>query len=163
MEGRRIGLKPDYAATSRSTPKNSLTIWRSLATDSAPLMATRSSEPPSRPFVYQEPSARTLLITHRSWLCTRRSVPSPPSVCGAVCLGRAHSKENEKTCFRRSDLCRSCFAVRAAWCPGTAAPYGFRFRHAGIIAATHSSRRCHHSGRCGPSHPGGAVAGGRSR
>ena len=41
-------------------------IARAAAIDSAALIATRRCEPLSRPFVYQEFSARSLLITQRS-------------------------------------------------------------------------------------------------
>ena len=51
----------------RLTPKNSSMISRSCGIDSAALIATRRCEPLSSPFVYQEFSARSLLMTQRSW------------------------------------------------------------------------------------------------
>ena len=41
-------------------------IERNVSIESALLMATRSWLPPSSPFVYQDPNARSLLITQRS-------------------------------------------------------------------------------------------------
>ena len=54
------------SAGTRLVTKNSSMISRSCAIDSAALIATRRWEPLSRPLVYQEFSARSLLITHRS-------------------------------------------------------------------------------------------------
>ena len=51
----------------RATAKKSSMISRRCGIDSAALIAVRRCEPLSRPLVYQEPSARSLLITHRSW------------------------------------------------------------------------------------------------
>jgi hypothetical protein len=45
--------------------KESMISW-SASSDSARLMAVRKEDPFSSPFVYHDPSARTLLITHRS-------------------------------------------------------------------------------------------------
>ena len=64
----------DRAARSRSQDqdkdgwaarKNDAMRSRSSSSDSAVLMAVRRCEPLSRPFVYQEPRARSLLITQR--------------------------------------------------------------------------------------------------
>lgn len=46
--------------------KNARTASRSSSIDSAELTAARSFEPPWSPFVYHEPSARSLLTTHRA-------------------------------------------------------------------------------------------------
>src|SRR5258708_2590460 len=48
--------------------KNRPTMSRSSPRDSALFTAVRRCEPLSRPLVNQEPSARSLLMTHLSWL-----------------------------------------------------------------------------------------------
>src|SRR5439155_7074239 len=54
---------------SKSAPaqKNVEIISRRWSTDSAPLIAVRRCDPLSKPFVYHEPRARTLLMTQRPW------------------------------------------------------------------------------------------------
>ena len=68
-------------------------ISRSCGIDSAALIATRRCEPLSSPFVYQEFSARSLLITQRSrpragaerrGVLTRRDVAEPGASSDAL-------------------------------------------------------------------------------
>ena len=59
------------------TKKKSRMMFRSSSSDLVWFIATRRRDPLSNPLVYQEPSARSLLSTHRSRLRTpRRAGPA---------------------------------------------------------------------------------------
>ena len=98
--------------------KNALMIPRSASMDSAALMAVRKCEPFSRPFVYQDPSARSLLITQRSCPTAGRSsfapidagadVPEPTRLVHSFRAEQFDVFEQEPASVLQCDVAGSC-------------------------------------------------------